>query len=41
MRFLTGLESLRSPFEALMIFFTTVHYLAAGNGQILVRDARF
>ncbi len=24
MRFLTGLESLRSPFEALMIFFTTV-----------------
>ncbi len=39
-KFLDGLQSLRSPKEALMVFAHLRSNLAAGDRQILVRDAR-
>jgi len=40
-RFMLGLAALRDVRQVLMIFFTSVLMLAAGNGEILVRHARF
>ncbi len=39
-KFLDGLASLRSPFNVLMVFFTSVIIWLLETGKILVRDAR-